>query len=129
MAAKKKTAKQLKDKATVLHSRYVRARDGRCVRCGATGDFAQLQCAHIVPRRCAYTRTDERNAACLCAACHMRLTEWPHEHTAFFTAWLGSWDEYQALIDKAQEGLGKTLRGDFWEEEIRRLSALLEDTK
>jgi len=127
--AKKRATKAstLKNRATDLHSRYVRARDGACVRCGATGDYAQLQCAHIVSRRCAATRTDERNAATLCAACHRRLTEYPHEHVGFFTGWLGSWDEYQQLLDKAESGLHTTMRGPFWQEEIRRLSALLEE--
>src|SRR6188508_448109 len=91
-----------KERATELHSLYVRARDGACVRCGETSG---LQCAHIIPRRCAYTRTFEGNAAALCPGCHLRLTEWPHEHVAFFTAYLGSWDAYQTLIDKAAEGL------------------------
>lgn len=117
----------LKNRATVLHSRYVRARDGACVRCGVTGDFAQLQCAHIISRRCAATRTDERNAATLCASCHRRLTEYPHEHVGFFTTWLGSWAAYQALLDKAESGLHKTMRGDFWEGEIERLRGLLEE--
>lgn len=116
----------LKNRATNLHSQYVRARDEACVRCGVSGGSAQLQCAHIVSRRCAATRTDERNAATLCAACHRRLTEYPHEHVRFFTVYLGSWDAYQALLDKAESGLHQTMRGDFWQGEIERLQALLE---
>jgi hypothetical protein len=54
------------------------------------------------------------------------LTEYPHEHVQFFTLWLGSWDEYQALLDKAEAGLHKTMRAAFWEGEISRLTALLE---
>ena len=119
------TTAALKRKATVLHSQYVRARDGACVRCGRS-EGVQLQCAHIVGRTAAYTRTDENNAACLCAGCHHTLTHAPHEHVAFFTAYLGGWETYQALIDKAREGLGKTLREDFWQGEIERLSKLLE---
>jgi hypothetical protein len=115
----------LKRKATALHSQYVRARDGRCVRCGAV--TGQLQCAHIISRRYAATRTYGRNAACLCATCHRRLTEHPHEHVAFFTTWLGSWDEYQALIDRANNGVGIKFNSDFWQEEIRRLVGLLEE--
>lgn len=123
MAKKKPTTAQLKNRATIAHSKYVRARDGKCVRCGRTEN---LQCAHIVGRRAAYTRTDEGNAVALCPACHLQLTEHPHEHVQFFTEYLGGWDGYQALIDKAREGLGLTLRGDFWKAECERLSALLE---
>lgn len=115
----------LKRKATSLHSQYVRARDGRCVRCGST--TGQLQCAHIISRRYAATRTDEGNAYCLCAGCHRRLTEHPHEHVAFFSELLGSWDEYRKLIDKAYMGKDTVMRSPFWENEIRRLTALLED--
>lgn len=115
----------LKRKATALHSQFVRARDGKCVRCGAmTG---QLQCAHIISRRYAATRTDEQNAVCLCAVCHRRLTEHPHEHVAFFTMWLGSWDAYQALIDKADAGKDTVMRSAFWQDEIDRLSKALAD--
>lgn len=113
----------LKRKATSLHSQYVRARDGRCVRCGSTS--GQLQCAHIISRRYAATRTDEGNAWTLCAACHRRLTEWPNEHVGFFTQQLGSWDAYQALIDKANAGKDMVMQSDFWQQEIERLSALL----
>lgn len=41
---------------------------GQCQRCG---DYAgPFECAHIVRRRYAWTRTDERNAWCLCIPCH-----------------------------------------------------------
>jgi hypothetical protein len=113
----------LKRKATTLHSQYVRARDGACVRCGTTS--GQLQCAHIISRRYAATRCDENAAACLCAACHRRLTEHPHEHVGFFTVYLGSWDAYQALIDKANAGKDTVMRAEFWQERITALSGLL----
>ena len=121
------TTAALKRKATTLHSQYVRARDGRCVRCGATSESAQLQCAHIISRRYAATRCDENAAVCLCAACHRYLTEHPHAHVSFFTLYLGSWDAYQALIDKAYAGKDTVMRGPFWQERIVSLTALLED--
>lgn len=121
---RKPTTASLKNKATLLHSQYVRARDGACVRCGSTQN---LQAAHIVGRRAAYTRTDENNARALCPGCHFHLTEHPHEHVAFFTQHLGGWDNYQALIDKAREGLGLTLRADFWQERCDALKKLLNE--
>lgn len=122
---RKTPAAKAKARATALHSQYVRARDGACVRCGRA-EGVQLQCAHIVGRTAAFTRTDDRNAATLCAGCHRTLTHAPHEHVAFFTVWLGGWPEYQALIDKAREGLGMTLRSDYWQSEVERLTKLLE---
>lgn len=120
--ARQRSTKSLKDEATKLHSKYVRMRDGRCVRCGSTSN---LQAAHIIGRRAALTRTDEANARALCAACHFYLTEHPHEHVAFFTRELGGWANYQALIDKANEGLGLTLRAEFWQERIDTLKKLI----
>lgn len=120
----KTAAQKAKERATVLHSQYVRQRDGACVRCGKSDG---LQCAHIIGRRAAFTRTDENNAVALCGGCHLTLTEHPHEHVAFFTEYLGGWDGYQALIDKARDGLGKTLREDFWKSECDRLKGLLAD--
>jgi hypothetical protein len=117
------SAAALKRKATVLHSRYVRARDGRCVRCGRTD--GQLQCAHVFSRRYAATRTFEGNAVCLDAACHRYLTENPFEHVVFFQTYLGL-EQFEALKVKAYAGIGQTMKADFWEAECARLSAALE---
>jgi HNH endonuclease len=54
-------------RADDLFSRYIRARDGCCLNCGATG---RLECAHIFSRRHWATRHDPRNAIALCFACH-----------------------------------------------------------
>lgn len=120
--ARSGSAAALKRRATSLHSQYVRARDGRCVRCGRTD--GQLQCAHVFSRRYAATRTDERNAACLCATCHRYLTENPYEHVLFFTAHLDP-GEFQHLRDKAYGGIGQVMRAEFWAAECARLERLL----
>jgi hypothetical protein len=120
------SAATLKRKATTLHSQYVRARDGRCARCGsATG---QLQCAHVFSRRYAATRTDELNAVCLDAACHRYLTENPLEHVSFFRGYLGD-DVFFALKDKAYNGVGQVMKADFWAAECARLEELLEGVR
>jgi len=111
----------LKRKATTLHSQYVRARDGRCVRCGSV---QTLQCMHVVSRRFAATRADEQNGHTGCATCHRFLTENPHEHVWFFTAYLGN-SKYDGLIAKAYNGAGQTMKSSFWQERIDSLSALL----
>lgn len=116
------SAATLKRKATALHSQYVRARDGRCVRCGGT--TGQLQCAHVFSRRYAATRTDELNAVCLDAACHRYLTENPLEHVSFFRAYLGD-AVFFALKDKAYAGVGSRSSKAFWLAEVERLTVLL----
>lgn len=106
-----------KGKATVLHSKIVRARaDGRCERCGRS-DRA-LECAHIVGRRFAATRTDEHNAWALCHGCHSYLTENPFEHVLLAIRTLGD-DGYRALLAKAYAGSKMK-----WDVELARLQAL-----
>ena len=108
-----------KGKATKLHAELVRAR-GRCQLCGAT---ANLQCAHIVGRRFNATRTDERNAWCLCARCHFRLTDHPDEHMAFVDETIGL-DAFLELKQRAEAGV--KANDAFWLAEVDRLTRLLE---
>lgn len=110
-----------KGKATRLHSLVVRAR-GRCERCGSTSG---LQAAHIISRKFSATRTDERNAWCLCASCHRRLTDWPNEHVAFAVQTLGD-DLYAELRAKALENPRPWKPAD-WQAECVRLQALLDE--
>jgi 5-methylcytosine-specific restriction endonuclease McrA len=106
-----------KAKATRLHSQVVR-QPGRCLRCGSDQN---LQAAHIIGRRYNATRTDERNAWCLCATCHFRLGEHPDEHMAFVADTIGL-DAYFELKQRAEAGV--KANAAFWEGEIARLSAL-----
>ena len=64
-----------KRKADVLFSQHIRS-VGKCERCGTS---RSLQCAHWISRRYAWTRTDPRNAFCLCAGCHRYFTDRPTE--------------------------------------------------
>ena len=114
--------KGLRGKATVLHSKVVRSR-GICEACGEQ-DYSKLQCAHIIPRRFAATRTDERNAFCLCARDHFRFTEHPDEWLAFIDQTIGR-EEFDRLKQKALAGV-KTSEG-FWRDEIERLNGLLKE--
>lgn len=105
-------------KATMLHSKLVRSR-GQCENCGSEH---ALQTAHIIGRRYVATRTDERNAFCLCAKCHFRFTEHADEWLAFIDLTIGR-AEYERLKAKALAG-GKS-SDVFWLAEVERLSALL----
>lgn len=92
-----KRAKGTKAKCDALFSKIVRSR-GYCQRCGST---EWLQTAHIISRRYAATRCDLRNAWCLCARCHRRLTDWPREHSHYITETIGT-ELYEELRQKAE---------------------------
>lgn len=117
--------KGAKAKATRLHAELVRSR-GRCERCGKSD--GRLECAHVVSRRYAATRTDENGAWCLCSYCHRYLTENPYEHVQFAYQTLGE-DGYKALLDKAYATVGQRLNDAFWRSEVERLSDLLAEVQ
>lgn len=73
---------KLRKKADILFSKYIRQRDGRCLKCGKTGN---LQCAHIIGRRNYRLRYDPQNSISLCYACHIH---WAHKEPLDFTDWL-----------------------------------------
>lgn len=123
MSPKRPSEKTLKDKATRLHSLVVRAR-GACEKCGDTNP-ATLQCAHIISRARIHTRTDERNAFCLCAKDHWFFTNNPVEFGLFVLDRIGE-DAYQGLREKANTPPPKPLWA-FWMGECERLAQRLEE--
>ncbi len=116
---KRVSAKQAKAKATSLHSRIVRAR-GACENCGRTEN---LQCAHVVSRRYAQTRTRLDNAFCLCAGCHMHFTEWPLSFATFVEQQIGI-AHYQKLQLLSQE-----MKKVDWSAEVDRLTLVLKQVE
>jgi len=121
-------------KATRLHSKIVRERAGnRCEHCArAPGDInpatgkpvKMMNCAHIISRHMAATRTDELNAFCFCASCHWYFGKWPVEFARFVFAAVGeAW--YDNLFMKAQFGKGKKIN---WTEELERLESVWDET-
>ena len=54
-------------KADTEFSRFIRNRDGKCIRCGKI-EF--LQCSHFWARANSATRYDPDNCDTLCYACH-----------------------------------------------------------
>ena len=78
-------------------SRYIRARDGRCM---AAEAFPEIRCAgslqamHLISRRYAATRYALWNGRAGCAAHHRWLTDRPLEHDDWCGTWLGRdlWD-------------------------------------
>lgn len=105
-------------KATRLHAQIVRAR-GTCENDWSTTQHSgQLQCAHIISRRYASTRTDLDNAYCLCAACHRYFEEAPLEFAKFVYATIGE-TKYEELRKKSL-GIKKV----DWVVETARLNAI-----
>lgn len=111
--------KGAKGRATRLHSLIVRSR-GACQSCASP---LNLQCAHIVPRGFAWTRTDERNAFCLCASCHHRFTNHVDEWLAFIYKTIGE-HAYAELKHKALQGVNVKFN---WDNEVLRLRALADE--
>lgn len=100
-----------KAKCDVLFSQRIRS-VGRCEKCGSV---LNLQCAHVISRRYAHVRTDERNAVCLCAKDHAYFTDHPVEFAAWIVPYLGA-DVYAELHAKSH------LRTKFdWTAELARL--------
>ena len=123
--------KGARGKATTLHSLIVRERvDYVCQNCGRerhapgttkaerkAANTGQMQCAHLVSRNYGHTRTDERNAYCLCAKCHWYFGKWPLEFYKFVDE-QGDLELYEELKAKAENGRGVKLD---WPAELLRL--------
>lgn len=99
-----------KAKATKLHSELVRSL-GYCENCGHTDN---LQCAHIISRRFAHTRTLFNNAFCLCAGCHRHYTDHPVEFARFVERMIG--DNYEVL-----HALSLNRSKLFWDERLAEI--------
>lgn len=103
-----------KAKATILHSKIVRALHPMCERCLSK---PTTDCAHIISRSFVWTRTEEANAWGLCRGCHMRLTKEPYEHVQFAIETRGE-AGYAALRQRALEGVNRKFD---WDAELKRL--------
>lgn len=76
-------------KADDEFSKWIRARDGKCVRCGTTNN---LTCSHFWPRQHSATRYDPLNCTTLCwIPCHKYHWEKAKQgaYRDFMLMWLG----------------------------------------
>lgn len=114
-----KRYKGAKAKADTLFSTIIRSL-GYCEAKGhsARACSNQLQTAHIVTRKRSATRTDTRNAFCLCFAHHRFYTDYPREFSHFISE---TWA--QLYYD---EVYAKSVRPTKvnWDEEAQRLKGL-----
>ncbi len=113
------SAKGAKAKADRLFSRLIRSR-GRCERCNESP--GPYDTAHIIGRRFSWTRTDERNAWCLCKKCHWTVDNYSVEHVDLVRRTLGL--EVYAELRAKSEQVGAKFD---WPAEVERLTALLKD--
>lgn len=89
---------------------------GRCERCGtSSGPF---ECAHIIRRRYSWTRSDERNAWCLCRPCHEMVDTHFTDFQSLIEDTIG-WELFVELEEKSKR------RDKFdWALELNRWKAL-----
>jgi hypothetical protein len=111
--ARRRAPKAAKANADRLFSKIVRSH-GECEHCGATPDQVQLQCAHWISRRYAWTRTHGSNAFCLCAKCHRWFTDHPTEFSRWAIRQRGE-DVYQQILIRSQ----RRDKFDWFAEEAR----------
>lgn len=81
-----------------LFSKYIKARDKYCQRCGGSSG---LQTAHFHGRASLSVRHDPDNACLLCYGCHMYFHGHPLEFVEFFRARLGE-EKFDRLKMRAQ---------------------------
>lgn len=97
--------------ADAAFSKFIKARDGRCVSCGST---AYLQCAHIHSRSYKSIRTNPDNAVALCRGCHVKFTHKPLEWRLFIDEMQpGLWDDL-ADIALAYERVDWKAEAAYW---------------
>ena len=122
------------DQADIIFSKYIRLRDGKCMRCGSkvsfneNGDPVSHQCSHFWGRRAESVRYDGRNAETLCGGCHLFLTANPSIHTEEKIQRLGQ-DEFDKLRIRAHTKVKKDRRAAmiYWREKYKELKKERED--
>ena len=108
------------DKADIAFSKYIRLRDGKCMRCNSPvkfndkGDPVSHQASHFQGRGKEATRFDPENVDCMCGGCHMYLGSMPYEHV--------QWQVKQ----KGQQAVDMIiLRSNGYHKKDRKMSALI----
>lgn len=118
--SRKRKVRAVKEEATRLHATIVRKTKGPM--CQNSCGRPATDCAHIVGRVFAHTRTDIDNAFALCAQCHRHFTNWADDWWIFVKDTIGQ-DEYTRLKCKARDGVN--VKFD-WYDELDRLRAIAE---
>jgi hypothetical protein len=122
-----------KGKATKLHSQITRSL-GHCEACPYQCDCmdkwkhtigCKLQAAHIEGRTASGTRTQLRNAFCLCASDHRKFTDKPLTFSRFVTnTWAQEHREDLLVLSRPMMGLKMD-----WDSEVERLKEVMQQIK
>ena len=118
--SRKRSVRGVKEEATRLCSRIVRATRGPYCEAGC-GAMAKDH-AHIVGRTYAHTRTDETNGLALCGTCHTKFDSF-HDYRTELLERLGLTEHYVMLKTKALAGVNVKMD---WYAENDRLRAIAE---
>lgn len=103
MKRKRKTwRKKWTEKLDKLFSEKIRARDGRCLRCGRK---KYLHAHHIISRSHRSLRWDLQNGICLCFSCHNWWHYNPIEAAEWVKETIGE-ERYRYLLSKREEYVG-----------------------
>ena len=114
------------DKADEAFSRWIRLRDGKCLRCGTPvvlngkGLPVSLQASHFQGRGKESTRFDPENVCALCAGCHAYFTSYPAEHYLWQIDRLGQ-DVVDALILRSNFTVKKDRQAEkmYWRKQLK----------
>ena len=120
--SRKRSVKGVKEEATRLHSRIVRATKGPMCQVPGCTRIA-TDAAHIITRSYSHTRTDIDNAYALCAEDHRLFTNNHGLWMDFVCSTIGR-AEYDRLWEKAQAGVSQKFD---WYDELDRLRAIAEE--
>lgn len=96
---KKIPTRKLLLKADSIFSKWIRARDGKCITCGTKEN---LQCSHLIRRGKHSVRFDEFNCNTQCGSCNFRHNHYPEIYTNWFLRNYGQ-AEYEGLIHRASQ--------------------------
>lgn len=107
------------DLADKWFSKYIRLRDGKCMRCGsivqynASGEPTSHQNSHYIGRRKESTRFDLDNCITLCYGCHQYWHENPKEYDKWMIDHKG-----QKVVDDL------ILRSNMYKKKDRKMEVL-----
>ena len=99
-----------KKKCDILFSKFIRKRDGRCVKCGKTEG---LQCSHVVPRGNLLLRWDGKNAKALCFGCH--ICGWHRDPIEYLDWFKKLYPDRLLYLEKRRHLIKQMSLGDYIE--------------
>lgn len=121
------------DPADKIFSKYIRVRDGRCVRCKREGEYDKqglqikgLQNSHFWGRKNESTRFDPENCDSLCYGCHQYFHGNPYEHVKWKKKRIGE-ERFKALelrhnlYMKKDRKLALLVAKKLLEEEVKKI--------